>query len=433
MLIQNVSGISKEKFYEMTNSKKIIILYPRTTYHNLFLSYILADKSKTVLYYRIDGENITLNDFISGLVAEFSETIPSFGSQTANLLDKGSPSELAKAIIADINAVNTNQTCVLYLDEFDAIEIGSAVREFAEALMTNLGNNCQVVINARVLTLKPWTAAVEQGIATVIGTAQHKNDLIYTVDEKHRPQLEIYAFGRGHAIVNGERIETWDGALPRNLFFYFVDNDLVTRDEIFKLFWSKLPVKEATNVFHVTKRKITERMSVNIFGGGNYELTNYSGGFYTPSDRVVRHYDVAEFVEAVDAATMTFDDNEQAVLYERAVNAYRAPFLITINMPWVHERREKLQRMFVEALIGLARIHKAAKRHDEALGYFVRTLKEEPQREDIFREIMNLYSTMGYKSEATRQYQLLETRLRDTLGVAPSEETRAVFDQISGS
>ncbi|MDQ7027974.1 MAG: bacterial transcriptional activator domain-containing protein [Anaerolineae bacterium] len=417
----------------MTHNKKIIILYPRTTYRNLFLSYILDDKSKSVLYYRIDGENITLSDFIANLITEFSETVAGFGSQTAKLLGKGSPSELAKTLVADINAATANQNCVLYLDEFDAIEIGSAMREFAESLMVNLGDNCQLVVNARVLTLNPWAAAIEKGIATVVGTAYHKNDLIYTIDEKHRPQVEIYAFGRGHAIVNGERIETWDGALPRNMFFYFVDNDLVTRNEIFELFWPKLPVKEATNVFHVTKRKITERMSINIFGGGNYELTNYSGGFYTPSDSIVRHYDVAEFVEAVDAAAMTFDDDEQAVLYERAVNAYRSPFLITINMPWVHERREKLQRMFVEALVGLARIHKAAKRHEEALGYFVRTLKEEPQREDIFREIMMLYSTMGYKDEALRQYKLLETRLRDTLGVPPAEESRAVFDQISGS
>jgi DNA-binding SARP family transcriptional activator len=89
--------------------------------------------------------------------------------------------------------------------------------------------------------------------------------------------------------------------------------------------------------------------------------------------------------------------------------------------------------MFVEALIGLARIYKAANRHEEALGYFIRTLKEEPQREDIFREIMNLYHVMGYKDEALRQYRLLEKRIRDTLGVSPSQETRAVYEKISKS
>ena len=173
-------------------------------------------------------------------------------------------------------------------------------------------------------------------------------------------------------------------------------------------------------------------MSLSATNQDDYELTNYSGGFYTPSDKIVRHYDVAEFVEAVDEAAMTFNDDEQAMLYERAVNAYRAPFLITIDMPWVIERREKLQRMFVEALIGLARIHKAAKRHEAALGYFVRTLHQEPEREDIFREIMKLYQAMGYKDEALRHYRLLETRLQD-LRVPPSKESRALFEEISAS
>jgi DNA-binding SARP family transcriptional activator len=432
MLVQQVSHISREQFREMTQNKKAVILYPRTTYRNLFLAYLLQDDSKTILYHRVDSDNISLNDFLSVLTADFAEQVAGFGKKTAGLIGKGRSAELAKALVADLKAVATDKQRVLYLDEFDRIALGAENAEFVDALINEVGNQIQVIINARVMTHAPWAAAVERGDAVVVGTAYHRNNLIFTVDKQHRPQIEIYAFGRGHAIVNGERIETWDGALPRNLFFYFVDNELVTRDEIFTIFWPNLPVKEATNVFHVTKRKITERMSLSATNQDDYELTNYSGGFYTPSDKIVRHYDVAEFVEAVDEAAMTFNDDEQAMLYERAVNAYRAPFLITIDMPWVIERREKLQRMFVEALIGLARIHKAAKRHEAALGYFVRTLHQEPEREDIFREIMMLYKTMGYKDEALRQYRLLETRLQD-LRVPPSKESRALFEEISAS
>jgi len=432
MLVQQVSHISREQFHEMTQNKKFVILYPRTTYRNLFLAYLLQDDSKTILYHRVDNDNISLNDFLSALTADFAEQIAGFGKKTAGLIGKGRSAELAKALVADLKAVTTDKQRVLYLDEFDRIALGDENAEFVDALIQEVGNQIQVIINARVMTHAPWAAAVERGDAVVVGTAYHPNNLIFTVDKQHRPQIEIYAFGRGHAIVNGERIETWDGALPRNLFFYFVDNELVTRDEIFTIFWPNLPVKEATNVFHVTKRKITERMSLSATNQDDYELTNYSGGFYTPSDKIVRHYDVAEFVEAVDEAAMTFNDDEQAMLYERAVNAYSAPFLITIDMPWVTERREKLQRMFVEALIGLARIHKAAKRHEAALGYFVRTLHQEPEREDIFREIMMLYKTMGYKDEALRQYRLLETRLQD-LRVPPSKESRALFEEISAS
>ena len=105
---------------------------------------------------------------------------------------------------------------------------------------------------------------VARGDAIVLGTDQRKDDMMFTVEATPKPQLEVYAFGRGHALVNGLPITNWDGALPRNLFFFFMDHPLVTRDEIFETFWPDLSVKEATNVFHVTKRKITERISMKI-------------------------------------------------------------------------------------------------------------------------------------------------------------------------
>ena len=37
----------------------------------------------------------------------------------------------------------------------------------------------------------------------------------------------------------------------------------------------------------------------------NYELTTYSAGFYMPSDKVVRHYDVFDFEEAIEQAILS--------------------------------------------------------------------------------------------------------------------------------
>src|SRR5258708_19714094 len=86
------------------------------------------------------------------------------------------------------------------------------------------------------------------------------------------PQLEVYGFGGGHVFVDGVPLDTWDGPLPRNLFFYFIDHPMVTRDEIFETFWPGLPIKEPTNVFHPTKPKPTAPLS--------YALPSYSPRFY---------------------------------------------------------------------------------------------------------------------------------------------------------
>ena len=176
-------------------------------------------------------------------------------------------------------------------------------------------------------------------------------------------------------LVNGQPVTNWDGALPRNLYFYFIDNPLVTRDQIFETFWPDLPVKEATNVFHVTKRKISERIGMKIEEPGSYELTQYGSGFYTPSDKLVRHYDVHDFEAAVERALLTMDEREEILLLSRAIDLYRAPFLQGIEMRWMIARRDRLKTLYGQALISLARIAKRRGEKEKALGLFVRSLK----------------------------------------------------------
>ena len=65
-----------------------------------------------------------------------------------------------------------------------------------------------------------------------------------------------------------------------------------------------------------------------------------------------------------------------------------------------------------------------------ALGFFVRALKEIPEREDVHREVMNIYTEAGMYQDAIEQYQTLAKILDRTLGVTPSRETRTLHDLI---
>jgi len=205
---------------------------------------------------------------------------------------------------------------------------------------------------------------------------------------------------------------------------------LVTRDDIFATFWPKLSIKEATNVFHVTKRKISERITMKVTGGGDYELTQYASGFYMPSDRVIRHYDVSDFQEAVEQAAISLDRREEEQLYRRAVDLYKASFLETVEMSWTVERRNHLRLLHAQALIGVGRICRDQNQPQEAIGFFTRSLKEIPEREDIHREVMKLYIALGMPEDARNQYRCLEQLLNERLGVAPSEETRKLLETI---
>lgn len=425
---KSITNISIIDFEETIGSHHVIILYPQTSYSTLFLSYLLENVSGQFLYYRLKATDQSIQQMLTGLIQELNANGQAFGNKTQKALKSDNLDKIAQAFAADLE--NYDDEALLYLDELDRLDLSDDYRNFFATVIQNLKKQTKLVINSRQLTLEPWQQAIADGHAVVIGTERRQSQLMFSMDERDKPQLEIYAFGRGEAIINGLSVDSWDGALPRQLFFYFIDKDLITRNEIFETFWSSLNVKEATNVFHVTKRKISERLSLNVLDDENYELTTYYNGFYRPADKIARHYDVAEFETAIDEASMTFDDDEQAKLYRRALNLYRAPFLTGIDMPWVYDRREKLQRKLLEALIGLARLNKSAQQLDESLGYFMCAIHEKPLREDLHREVMLLYLALGHPSDALKQYQQLEALLQDMLGVGVGPETQALRDKI---
>jgi len=281
MLHQVVTTVSLDSFRERSAGKKVILLYPWTNYRNLFLSHFLSNTSEGLLYYRIPQDHTNLNDWVSELANELNDVLKGFGDQVRDVIaGNGSPSELGEALAADLARFrDQNKTpVVLYIDELDRVSLNGDFNDFFSQLVAALPGDVQIALSSRLLTYQPWYDMVASGEALVLGTEHHKNDLMFTVEENPKPQLEVYALGRGYALVNGQEITNWDGALPRNLFFFFMDNPLITRDEIFATFWPGLSVKEATNVFHVTKRKISERISMKVAETGSYELTQYTSG-----------------------------------------------------------------------------------------------------------------------------------------------------------
>lgn len=436
MIHQVVTHVSFDSFRQRSAGKKVVLLYPWTNYRNLFLSHFLQGAKDGLLYYRIPSDETTVYEWIRGMVEELDAVLGGFGSNAAALLnqqDSLSMPMLGEALATDLGAYSSSSV-VLFIDELDRVQLGDELFNFVRAFVGNLPDHVQIAISSRLLTYQPWYDMVASGDAVVLGTEHRKDDLMFTVEDEPKPQLEVYALGRGYALANGQEITSWDGALPRNLFFFFIDRPLVTRDEIFQVFWPELSVKDATNVFHVTKRKISERITFHIEtldDDANFELTQYSSGFYMPSTKIVRHYDVFDFENSVEQALVAIDERKEESLYLRAVDLYKSQFLQSVNMDWVKSRSEELRQLYAQALIGIGRIYLRRDDTEKALGFFVRTLKESPHREDIHREVMKLYMRLGMVNEAMKQYKRLEDMLDKSVQMRPSRETREIYDMIS--
>jgi DNA-binding SARP family transcriptional activator len=417
--LERVAKTPYLEFEEQIQDKPISIIYPRHRSRSALVSMFLEYYEQNLIYYSLGENDSTLTAWLENMIN--ADVFPlDFGKQTrAALESRAQPEDLAAAFGADLFTLRSD-SFLLFLDSFDNFKISKAADRFFRALPAQMPSQARIVINARLLDLQPWNDLILNGTAAVVGTDEEMDGGIYGDDPK-LGQLEVFALSGGHVYIDGQPVTSWDGSLPRHLFYYFVDHPMVTRDEIFAVFWPKMSVKEATNVFHVTKRKISERLG--------HELTNYSGGFYIHSPRLSIHYDARLFETAVDQAV---EDEEHAPAHwYSAVQLYRSEFLPYIGTPWVQERREALKNKYAQALIGLGRLHRGLNEYDKALGYLLRALRQKPDWEDVHQDVMMIYSQQGRQKEAIAQYKQLERTLKAMFGIQPSKDTRRLYEVIA--
>ena len=144
------------------------------------------------------------------------------------------------------------------------------------------------------------------------------------------------------------------------------------------------------------------------------------------------HYDVQRFEASVQEGGTAEDQANPIKVWYDAIRLYRSPFLYGLDMPWIQQRREQLKMSYVDALVGVARIYKPLKEYDRAISYYLRALREVPGREDIHRDVMTIYDSLGQKNKAIEQYHILEETLKRTLNIAPSKTTRTLYKLIIG-
>lgn len=428
-----LTGLSPEIFQKQAVAARVLLFHPQAAHRITYFSYILQDTEKQTIYHRFEKTQPHLVEALASLYDNLrSQTDSTHFEFFRESLSQKQPQVWGQQLAEGLNAhAKQAQPVILFLDELDFVNQNEKFDEFVLALANGLGDRAQVAICSRMLKRQPWYQLISQGRAEVFGMERRAHNGMFTKHDRPRPILEVFAFGRGYAFIDGQEINNWDGALPRNLFFYFVDNLLVTRDDIFNVFWPNLPTKEATNVFHVTKRKISERITDKANESGAYELTQYGSGFYRPSDKIVRYYDVHEFESAVERAMLVVeDDAQEEALLLQAIELYRGAFLQETHMAWMNDRRNALRQLYAQALIGIGRLCKRRGDWTSAIGYFGRALKETPEREDIHRDMMQLYIDHQMYDAARSQYHMLANYLNSKLKISPSKETRTLFESL---
>jgi len=425
MKLHGMVSNSYDAFLKYAADTRVVLLHPRSRYRSVLVARLINDPELQTLYYAMGPDDVSVPAFLAGLMHDLGDQHPTFGHNLNLVPDRLGAGDLEpwlEALAADLREWTTEQF-LLILDEYDRSDSADDIQRFIEMLIPRLPQHCRLVINSRSLPRLPWVALMARNQAILL-----EDDRLITEDFYSRqhaqvtPDLEVTALGPGYVSLSNDLITTWEGHLPRLLFFFALDRPTVTRSEICQAFWPELDTEQAVNVFHVTKRRLHKALGEDIL--------IHENGYYCINPALNVNYDVIAFVGAL-VKGRNAPTGDRVGFWQQAINLYRGPFLQGHDDPWIVARRADLRCGYMEAVTEMAEVRYSKGHTEHALQLYLRALSEDNTRQDLHRRVMQLFAEMGRRSEAAAHYQQTQREL-ESLGLSFSQETEAIYQQIIG-
>ncbi len=261
--------------------------------------------------------------------------------------------------------------------------------------------------------------------------------------------LSLSVFGSFQAILDERPLQKFRTNKVQALLIYLTveaaDHPIAhRRDALMELLWPGLPLKSAQNNLRQTiylLRKVIPEL--NTKGGGAtapFLISQHQTVQINPE--IVYDLDAAQFSRLLDE-TRNHDHasllscTECQTQMEQAVSLYRGPFLTDFYLAdssafedWAWAKREAFRRQALDALETLTSIHMRRAAYPQARSAAERQLAIDSLRESAYRQLMEILARSGQASEAAALYETCRRRLRDELGMEPTERTTAVYQQI---
>jgi DNA-binding SARP family transcriptional activator len=235
--------------------------------------------------------------------------------------------------------------------------------------------------------------------------------------------------GRLEVELGGERVESRlpgrQGPLVLALLA-FNRSRPVPRDELIGALWPGRPPADPDEALSALLSKVRQAVGRDVLTGRRELSLSLPDG---------AEIDVEHAQAAAARARGALAAGDPAGAWEDAAAALAITgrgLLPGHDNPWVHERRAelddlRLRTLEVQAQAGLALGGARAAEAERAAAELVR---EAPLREAGHRLLMEALAVRGEGAEALAAYERLRVRLRDELGTAPGEATRALHARL---
>lgn len=239
-------------------------------------------------------------------------------------------------------------------------------------------------------------------------------------------QLAIKGFGHSTVEINGKELSLsdWQTQSVRDLFFFFLSQPRpLTKEQVAEQFWRELdePAKvrlRFKNEMYRLRRAV-----------GN-EVIRFENPVYFFNRSFNYEYDVEAFESHLARAKSSETPAAKIDFYRKAVDLVNGPYLDDIYFDWVITDRERLDQMYLAALLALAELYQKQAQLDEALAMCQRAVEYKPVHEASYRLMMQIYHRMQDRAAVMRTYQACADALRKSLHLPPSPETEALYRKL---
>jgi DNA-binding SARP family transcriptional activator len=134
---------------------------------------------------------------------------------------------------------------------------------------------------------------------------------------------------------------------------------------------------------------------------------------------------------ALESACRERQHADVARLSDRMLNLYRGGFLAgETDASWALAMRERLRGKCLRLIETTAGCLTRAQHHELALACYQKAIEMDPLAEGFYQGLMRCYHVLGRRAEALTTYRRCQEILDRHLGVVPSPQTEALYQQL---
>jgi DNA-binding SARP family transcriptional activator len=253
-----------------------------------------------------------------------------------------------------------------------------------------------------------------------------------TIQMTLAPKLDIHLLGAFRVRV-GERVihaSDWRLRKAQNLvkLLGLAPAHRLQRDQVTELLWPELPSDAATNNLHKTVYMARHALQPDLTPAVRSEFIHLEWNALVLASTGGLEVDVEGFERAAALARETADPDA----YAAALRLYAGELLPEDRYEdWAVGRRDVLEQQYLALLVEMAAIQERSGQHHAAIEGLSRVVAREPIHEEAHVALMRLYSQIGQRHLALREYRQMRAALQRELDLEPSPISTQLYRAIA--